>query len=83
LIVWIGGEGYNEFWEFWVLKLPTRKFLNSDLKAGDELPAACGAWDVAGAGGVVLVVLVVVFDDIEFVEEEFARDCKFSNCCCI
>jgi hypothetical protein len=53
------------------------------LKAGDELPAACGAWDVAGAGGVILVVVVVVFDDIEFVEEEFARDCKFSNCCCI
>ena len=71
----------------WCLILPTRRFLNKDLNAGDELP-----------GLVVLVVFVlfVLFgmfigaveaEEMEWDDAEVVNwldcCCRVSNCCCI
>jgi hypothetical protein len=67
--------------------LPTRRFLNKDLNAGDELP------ELVVLVGLELAVLLGMFmgaveaEEMEWDEAEVVNwldcCCRDSNCCCI
>ena len=71
----------------WCLMLPTRRFLNKDLNAGDELP------ELVVLVGLELAVLLGMFmgaveaEEMEWDEAEVVNwldcCCRDSNCCCI